>query len=67
MLSGDPGRETFLLAASPRSDPDLGYVLDQLIGLSGEVRDRGTLVEAVIAILEQRIGPTRRVDIVHLP
>jgi hypothetical protein len=64
-LEGESGIETFLIAASRRSDVDIARLAEEAKRL--EAGDRAERRRALEALLARRVGPVRVVEVTHLP
>jgi hypothetical protein len=63
-FQGEAGAETFLIAASPRSDPPLARIVAEARRIEGSREDRIRALERLVA---RTIAPPCRVDATHLP
>lgn len=64
-FEGEPGTETFLVAARSRPAPGLADLLAQARALPAT--GRAARVKALRELLEKRVGPVRAIEVTHLP
>ncbi len=66
-FEGEPGIETFFVAASPRAPRALDAVLDVARTAARSALGRDEVASALRAILEKRVGPVQAIEAVHAP
>ena len=66
-FEGEPGLETFLVAASRRADLPLAGIAEEAAAATSAMIEREARVRAVKAILESRVGPVQVIEATHLP
>jgi hypothetical protein len=65
VLEGEPGIETFLIAASSKEKAPLDALLEEIAARVENVRDREGRIKAVQRVLEKRLGSVQSTSVDH--
>lgn len=67
VFEGEPGEETFLVAASASSTLPLAELASELARLPEDLAERASIARGARDLLAARVGPVQVLEVVHRP